>query len=101
MPINTQKTGEPPSATIYGIFITVYSSTLACHFGHRLAPNQNTLYDVLKKFIGDNKVLSFISDEEGALKSNKILDYLNEKRGGQKYFYRSPTETTGKYYHTW
>ena len=42
--------------------------------------NQNTLYDVLKKFIEDNKVLSFISDEEGALKSNKILDYLKEKK---------------------
>lgn len=42
--------------------------------------NTNTLYDVIKKFVENNRVLSFISDEEGALKSNKILEFLKSKK---------------------
>ena len=42
--------------------------------------NQNTIYDVLKNFVENHKVLSFVSDEEGALKSNKIIEFLTNKK---------------------
>ena len=40
--------------------------------------NQDTIYNVIKDFCTENRVLTFVGDEEGAFQSNKVLDYLTE-----------------------
>ena len=42
--------------------------------------NQNTIHDVLKDFVENHRVITFVSDEEGAFQSNKVLDMLTEKK---------------------
>ena len=37
---------------------------------------QDTIFNVIKDFCTDHRVLSFIGDEEGAFQSNKVLDWL-------------------------
>ena len=40
--------------------------------------DQNTIFNVIKDFCTENRVLTFISDEEGSFQSNKVLDWLTE-----------------------
>ena len=42
--------------------------------------NQDTIYDVIKDFVSNHKVISFTCDEEGAFQSNKVLNYLTERK---------------------
>ena len=41
--------------------------------------DQNTIYDAIKDFVEHHRVISFVSDEESAFKSRKVLNYLTEK----------------------
>ena len=42
--------------------------------------NQDTIYNVIKDFVSNHKVISFTCDEEGAFQSNKVLNYLTESK---------------------
>jgi hypothetical protein len=45
---------------------------------------QDTIFEVIKDFCTDHRVLSFIGDEEGAFQSNKVLDWLSEHKISMK-----------------
>ena len=45
---------------------------------------QDTIFNVIKDFCTDHRVLSFIGDEEGAFQSNKVLDWLTEHKISMK-----------------
>ena len=45
---------------------------------------QNTIYNVIKDFCENHRVISFICDEEGAFQSNKVLDWLTEHKISMK-----------------
>lgn len=42
--------------------------------------NQDTIFNVIKDFVSDHRVISFTCDEEGAFQSNKVLNYLTERK---------------------
>ena len=42
--------------------------------------NQDTIFNVIKDFVSDHRVISFTCDEEGAFQSNKVLNYLTDRK---------------------
>lgn len=42
--------------------------------------NQDTIYNVIKDFVSNHRVISFTCDEEGAFQSNKVLNFLTERK---------------------
>ena len=42
--------------------------------------NQDTILKAIKDFVSKHRVISFTCDEEGAFQSNKVLDYLTERK---------------------
>ena len=42
--------------------------------------NQDTIFDVIKDFVTNHRTVSFTCDEEGAFQSNKVLNYLTERK---------------------
>ena len=47
--------------------------------------NQDTIHDVLKDFVENHRMVSIVCDEEGAIKSKKVLDMLTEKKVSVKF----------------
>ena len=45
---------------------------------------QDTIFNVIKDFCTEHRVLSFIGDEEGAFQSNKVLDWLTKHKISMK-----------------
>ena len=46
---------------------------------------QDTIHDVLKDFIENHRVITFVCDEEGALQSKKVIDMLSKKKVAIKF----------------
>ena len=42
--------------------------------------NQDTIFNLIKDFVSKHRVISFTCDEEGAFQSNKVLNYLTERK---------------------
>ena len=42
--------------------------------------NQDTILGVIKDFVENHRAISFTCDEEGAFQSNKVLNYLTERK---------------------
>ena len=42
--------------------------------------NQDTIFNVIKDFVSNHRVISFVCDEDGSFQSNKLLNYLTERK---------------------